>query len=174
MLGNHGSQEGIVRELLYWACLAGACRLALPIHGDFCDAQSTSTTTCSGCERGRTGLPLRAMDIWHLALGNKAIHRRERLAPGSASGPATPPVVEVGPRCHPITKKGAAMWLAGPQQSPEGWCKRPGRGREGGSSLVWLASSRASRRRKKQEKQKKEEKPAGISWGIITSWAVAH
>lgn len=167
MLGNHGSQEATVRELLYWACLAGACRLALPIHGDFCDAKSTSTTTCSGCERGRTGLPPRATDIWHLALGNKAIHRRERLAPGSASRPATPPVVEAGPRCHPITKKGAAMWLAGPQQSPEGCAKGRDAGKRAGAPLSgWRAPARLVGE-KKQEKQKKKRRRRGSRGALL-------
>lgn len=52
MLENHGSQEGTARALLYWASLPEACRLALPIHGNFATASPLQLPPARGASEG--------------------------------------------------------------------------------------------------------------------------
>lgn len=52
MLENHGSQEGIARALLYWASLPEACRLALPIHGNFATPSPLQLPPARGASEG--------------------------------------------------------------------------------------------------------------------------
>lgn len=52
MLENHGSLKGIVRALLYWASLPEACRLALPIHGNFATPSPLQLPPARGVSEG--------------------------------------------------------------------------------------------------------------------------
>lgn len=159
MLENHGSEEVIVRELLYWASLPEACRLALPILGIFATRIPLQLPPARGASEGEQAF---RYANGHMVI--KPIHHHQRLAPASARRPATPPVVEVDTAMSPNYKKGGGDVACCAATGPE----RPGKDRDAGEAGAPLSGWPAPAScRRKQEEQKR--KPAGISWGIITS-----
>ena len=115
-----------------------------------CDAQSTSATTRSGCERGRTGLPLRQWPY-----GKKAIHHHSRkLAPGL--GQATRDATRGRGRTamSPNYKKGGGDVACCAVTSPE----RSGKGRDAGEAGAplsgWPAPATCRRKKTRETKRK--------------------